>query len=75
MSFWMEKRRVAWLSVASNALLTAGKLVAGFVTGSVSILSEAAHSAIDLIAAALRPFPFMRPIVLPITPTPTAMRK
>jgi len=32
MFFWMEKRRVAWLSVASNALLTAGKLVAGFVT-------------------------------------------
>jgi len=56
MSFWMEKRHVAWLSVASNTLLTAGKLVAGFATGSVSILSEAAHSAIDLIAASIATF-------------------
>jgi cation diffusion facilitator family transporter len=56
MSFWMEKKRVAWLSVASNALLTAGKLVAGFATGSVSILSEAAHSAIDLLAAGIATF-------------------
>ncbi|MGE5842986.1 MAG: cation transporter, partial [Deltaproteobacteria bacterium] len=53
MSVWMDKRRVAWLSVASNSLLTAGKLVAGFATGSVSILSEAAHSPIDLIAAGI----------------------
>src|SRR4030042_1674591 len=52
----MEKRRVAWLSVGSNTLLTAGKLVAGFATGSVSILSEAAHSAIDLIAAGIATF-------------------
>jgi cation diffusion facilitator family transporter len=52
----MEKRRVAWLSVVSNSLLTAGKLVAGFATGSVSILSEAAHSAIDLIAAGIATF-------------------
>ena len=56
MSFWMDKRHVAWLSVASNTLLTAGKLVAGFATGSVSILSEAAHSAIDLIAAGIATF-------------------
>ena len=56
MSLWMDKRRVAWLSVASNTLLTAGKLVAGFATGSVSILSEAAHSAIDLIAAGIATF-------------------
>ncbi len=56
MSFWRDKKRVAWLSVASNTLLTAGKLVAGFATGSVSILSEAAHSAIDLIAAGIATF-------------------
>ena len=56
MSFWMEKRRAAWLSVGSNTLLTAGKLIAGFVTGSVSILSEAVHSAIDLIAAGIATF-------------------
>jgi cation diffusion facilitator family transporter len=52
----MEKKRIAWLSVASNTVLTVGKLIAGFVTGSVSILSEAAHSAIDLIAAGIATF-------------------
>jgi len=44
------------LSVLSNTLLTAGKLVAGILTGSVSIMSEAAHSAIDLLAAGLATF-------------------
>lgn len=56
MRFWREKKRVAWLSVASNTVLTAGKLFAGFATGSVSILSEAAHSAIDLMAAGMATF-------------------
>ena len=56
MSYWMEKKRIAWLSVASNTALTVGKLIAGFATGSVSILSEAAHSAIDLIAAGIATF-------------------
>jgi cation diffusion facilitator family transporter len=56
MSFWNEKKRVAWLSVGSNTVLTVGKLIAGFATGSVSILSEAAHSAIDLIAAGIATF-------------------
>jgi cation diffusion facilitator family transporter len=55
-SFWSDKRSVAWLSVGSNTALTVGKLVAGFATGSVSILSEAAHSAIDLIAAGMATF-------------------
>ena len=56
MDFWLDKRRVAWLSVASNTALTVGKLIVGFLTGSVSILSEAAHSAIDLIAAGIATF-------------------
>jgi cation diffusion facilitator family transporter len=56
MSYWMEKKRIAWVSVASNTALTALKLSAGFATGSVSILSEAAHSAIDLIAAGIATF-------------------
>jgi cation diffusion facilitator family transporter len=55
-SFWRDKRSVAWLSVGSNTALTVGKLVVGFATGSVSILSEAAHSAIDLIAAGIATF-------------------
>ena len=56
MAFIDDKKRVAWLSVLSNTCLTAGKLMAGFLTGSVSILSEAAHSAIDLIASGIATF-------------------
>ncbi|MEW6663901.1 MAG: cation-efflux pump [Thermodesulfobacteriota bacterium] len=54
--FFVDKKRVAWLSVGSNILLTAGKLAAGLATGSVSILSEAAHSAMDLLAACIATF-------------------
>lgn len=45
------KRGAARLSVLSNSLLVILKLVVGVVTGSVSILSEAVHSGIDLMAA------------------------
>jgi cation diffusion facilitator family transporter len=45
------KQRAASVSVLSNAALTAAKLVAAFLTGSVSILSEALHSGLDLVAA------------------------
>ena len=48
-----ENRAAAIMSVASNALLTAVKLVIGVVTGSVAVLSEAANSAGDLIASAI----------------------
>ena len=48
-----ENRAAALLSVASNALLTAVKIVIGVVTGSVAVLSEAANSAGDLIASAI----------------------
>lgn len=41
----------AGLSVASNTALVIIKLVVGVITGSVSIISEAAHSALDLFAA------------------------
>jgi len=45
------KSRAAGLSIASNALLIALKLVAAALTGSVAILTEAMHSSIDLIAS------------------------
>ena len=45
------KQRTARLSVISNTLLVVLKLVVGFYTGAVSIISEAAHSAVDLLAA------------------------
>ena len=51
-----RKTGVARLSVASNALLVCFKLVVGLLTGSVSILSEALHSAVDLLAAAIALF-------------------
>jgi cation diffusion facilitator family transporter len=45
------KGRAAALSVASNAALIMAKLIAGTVTGSVAILTEAVHSSIDLLAS------------------------
>ena len=41
----------ALLSIASNSALIALKVVAGAITGSVAILTEAMHSAIDLMAS------------------------
>jgi cation diffusion facilitator family transporter len=45
------KARAAGLSIASNLALIGLKVVAGAVTGSVAILTEAMHSAIDLVAS------------------------
>jgi cation diffusion facilitator family transporter len=46
-----EKRIVAASSVVAAVFLTGVKLVVGLFTGSLGILAEAAHSALDLIAA------------------------
>ena len=46
-----SKSGAALLSVASNSLLIVLKLIAGVLTGSIAILTEAIHSAIDLIAS------------------------
>ncbi|MBN1569085.1 MAG: cation-efflux pump [Acidobacteria bacterium] len=48
-----EKRIVAATSVIAAVFLTAGKLIVGFLTGSLGILAEAAHSALDLAAAVI----------------------
>ncbi len=45
------KSRAAMLSVVSNCVLIALKLAAGLITGSIAILTEAIHSAIDLLAS------------------------
>lgn len=45
------KAGAAGLSIASNALLIALKLAAGAITGSIAIVTEAIHSAIDLVAS------------------------
>jgi len=46
-----EKSKVALLSITSNTVLVILKVFAGIWTGSVSILSEAIHSSLDLVAA------------------------
>src|ERR1700722_13254116 len=46
-----EKRAVAGNSVLAAIAITALKIVVGVTTGSLGILSEALHSALDLIAA------------------------
>ncbi len=46
-----RKVSVALLSVASNTTLTMLKIVVGVTIGSVSVLSEAIHSSVDLLAA------------------------
>jgi cation diffusion facilitator family transporter len=46
-----EKRLVAGSSVAAAVLLTTTKVGVGLATGSIGILSEAAHSGLDLVAA------------------------
>jgi len=46
-----EKRSVAGNSVLAAFAITTLKIVVGVTTGSLGILSEAAHSGLDLIAA------------------------
>ena len=45
------KQRAAALSIFSNSTLILLKVVAGTITGSVAILTEAVHSSIDLVAS------------------------
>ena len=47
------KQNTARLSVLSNTILVLMKFVIGFAIGSVSIISEAIHSSMDLIAAVI----------------------
>jgi divalent metal cation (Fe/Co/Zn/Cd) transporter len=51
-----EKQIVALSSVAAAMLLTTLKIVVGITTGSLGILSEAAHSSLDLLAAIITLF-------------------
>lgn len=47
------KSRVAALSIASNSVLIVLKLVAGAITGSIAIVTEAIHSMVDLVASVI----------------------
>src|ERR1041385_4713855 len=46
-----DKVEAARLSIFSNSTLTVLKLIVGILSGSVSVLSEAVHSASDLMAS------------------------
>jgi len=50
------QRRIALISVAAAAALVVLKLAAGLASGSLGLVSEAAHSATDLVAALLTLF-------------------
>ena len=51
-----SKTRVATLAVLTNTFLTVVKLVVGLMIGSVSVLAEAVHSGVDLVAAVMALF-------------------
>ncbi len=51
-----EKKRVAFGSILASAGLTIAKAIVGLATGSLAILSEAAHSLIDCAAAIMTYF-------------------
>ena len=46
-----RKTKIALLSVTSNSALVIMKIVAGILSGSISIISEAMHSGMDLVAS------------------------
>jgi cation diffusion facilitator family transporter len=48
-----RKDKAAAVSILSNALLIALKLAAAAITGSIAIITEAAHSSIDLMASVI----------------------
>ena len=51
-----RKAAVALLSVISNSTLVVLKLIVGLLIGSVSVMSEAIHSGVDLLAAIIALF-------------------
>ncbi|WP_260703829.1 cation-efflux pump [Edaphobacter flagellatus] len=51
-----EKRSAAWFSVLAALGITLLKFLTGVLTGSLGMLSEAAHSTVDLVAAGITLF-------------------
>ena len=60
MDLTIEKKFSAGLSITSNTLIIILKFVAGSITGSISIISEAIHSLSDVLASILTFFAVMR---------------
>ncbi len=55
-----EKKLAAGLSITSNTLIIIFKLIAGFISGSISIISEAIHSLSDCLASIITFFAVSR---------------
>ena len=55
-----KKEIAASLSILSNGFLITLKLIAGILSGSISIISEAIHSTLDFLASAITFFAIMR---------------
>ncbi len=53
MNIETEKKFAAGLSIVSNTTIIILKLIAGFISGSISVISEAIHSMSDLLASCL----------------------
>jgi divalent metal cation (Fe/Co/Zn/Cd) transporter len=70
-----EKKNIALSSVAAAIFLTGFKLAVGLATGSLGILSEALHSALDLVAAIIPFLPSGSQINLRMKITITGMVK
>jgi cation diffusion facilitator family transporter len=51
-----EKKTVAFWSVLAAIFITSSKLVVGLLTGSLGIISEALHSALDFVASVITYF-------------------
>lgn len=60
MNIVTEKKFAAGLSITSNALIITAKILAGKVSGSISIISEAIHSLSDFLASILTFFAVTR---------------
>jgi cation diffusion facilitator family transporter len=56
MNIAKTKSTAAWLSVLSNTSLIIAKIVVGILINSVSVISEAIHSGVDLIASGIAVF-------------------
>lgn len=52
----MNKQNAALLSIVSNSVLIIFKLIAGILIGSLSVISEAIHSSMDLLASLIAYF-------------------
>ncbi len=60
MNIVTEKKLAAGLSITSNAIIIILKFIAGIISGSISIISEAIHSLSDFLASILTFFAVMK---------------